>query len=45
MNKVRFSPIVPTMINIIIEQIIKASDNEDYEAVKRLTDELMKGVA
>lgn len=29
----------------IINEIIKASDNGDYEAVKRLTDELMKGVA
>lgn len=29
----------------IINKIIEASDNGDYEAVKRLTDELMKGVA
>ncbi len=29
----------------IINEIIEASDNGDYEAVKRLTDELMKGVA
>lgn len=29
----------------IINEIIEASDNGDYKAVKRLTDELMKGVA